>query len=645
MRFSRALHFSFVLLYLQLVQIKAVGAYIEHGRRGGQWTGWMRYIMMSTSTKAVAAAAVTVSIGALFASLVLSAVRRNTKNIRKDYDQQEDQPTREDSKNETAITKGGYESLIGNTPLVYLPHLSSLINNNNTDNANNGVRIYAKMENLNPGGTGKDRAARSMILAAEEKGELPPPLSLGEGGGGSDRSKNEKRSNSSNSKHPNESTTSINNGNINDSFSSYSFDNIPPNIHKVILQALHNTQTHGILIEGTSGSTGISLSSISSSRGHASIVVMPDDQSSQKKEFLQRLGCGVVVVKNCSISNPGHYVNVARRVWELVEVERRYDGYYWENVVGGGGGGAKDDGNGRAGASLDEPPRLLKAAFMNQFENLANVQSHYSTTGPEIYNQLYGKVDAFIMSAGTGGTLVGVGGYLKDRWWRDQPLQQQSLSSPPKNILVDPPGSSLYNKVKYGVAYAPQQSEQRLRRHRYDTIAEGIGLDRVTGNFGLGCESIVWKDSQLNGGFGGKLTLALNDTEVQRDNSNNTSTTKAPTYQSKIIDDALSITDQQAVYMAHYLLRHEGLFVGSSSAMNIAGALIVASTMPPGSNVVTVVCDGGQRHTARFWNRTFVEESGLFWPGGEEEAGDANENSNATKKNDLDILEQLGVRC
>ncbi|EED86652.1 hypothetical protein THAPSDRAFT_38294, partial [Thalassiosira pseudonana CCMP1335] len=351
--------------------------------------------------------------------------------------------------------KGGYESLIGNTPLVYLPHLSSLINNNNTDNANNGVRIYAKMENLNPGGTGKDRAARSMILAAEEKGELPPPLSLGEG--------------------------------------------------------------------GTSGSTGISLSSISSSRGHASIVVMPDDQSSQKKEFLQRLGCGVVVVKNCSISNPGHYVNVARRVWELVE-----------------------------------PPRLLKAAFMNQFENLANVQSHYSTTGPEIYNQLYGKVDAFIMSAGTGGTLVGVGGYLKDRWWRDQPLQQQSLSSPPKNILVDPPGSSLYNKVKYGVAYAPQQSEQRLRRHRYDTIAEGIGLDRVTGNFGLGCESII-------------------------------------------IDDALSITDQQAVYMAHYLLRHEGLFVGSSSAMNIAGALIVASTMPPGSNVVTVVCDGGQRHTARFW--------------------------------------------
>ena len=81
-----------------------------------------------------------------------------------------------------------------------------------------------------------------------------------------------------------------------------------------------------------------------------------------------------------------------------------------------------------------------------------------------------------------------------------------------------------------------------------------------------------------------------------------------------IIDDALSITDQQAVVTAHYLLRHEGLFVGSSTAMNVAGAVITAMSMPRGSNVVTVACDGGMRHTSRFWNRDFVEGRGLVWP-------------------------------
>ena len=104
--------------------------------------------------------------------------------------------------------------------------------------------------------------------------------------------------------------------------------------------------------------------------------------------------------------------------------------------------------------------------------------------------------------------------------------------------------------------------------------------------------------------------------------------------QSKIIDDALSISDQQAVLMAHYLLRHEGLFVGSSSAMNIAGALIAASQMPEGSNIVTVVCDGGQRHTSRFWNRDFVvNEWGLRWPG-----------DNATDPLEQDILHQLSLK-
>lgn len=391
---------------------------------------------------------------------------------------------------------------------------------------------------------------------------------------------------------------------------------------------------------------------------------MPDDQSKQKVDFLKKLGCGVVVVQNCSISNPGHYVNVARRVYEWLQKERRYDEYYWENVVS-----KRNNGNGNAqqtattaSSQQQPPPKLIQAAFMNQFENLANVQSHYRTTGPEIYSQLDGNVDAFVMSAGTGGTIVGTGGYLKERYYQDHAdeqkddissqssIQQCNQSSPPRIVLVDPPGSSLFNKVKYGVAYAAQQSEQKLRRHRYDTLAEGIGLDRITANFGLGCESIAWGNTVCGrgrkGAFGSRIAGLLSNHDTTAGHPNEPyQSPKLPTnnHQSKIIDDAVSITDQQAVYMAHFLLRHEGLFVGSSTSMNVAGALMVASKMPRGSNVVTVVCDGGQRSTGRFWNRDFiVGERGLVWPGDDDDdVGDAIVDAGMRGKDD--ILECLGI--
>ncbi|KAL7430556.1 hypothetical protein ACHAXH_003438 [Discostella pseudostelligera] len=363
---------------------------------------------------------------------------------------------------------------------------------------------------------------------------------------------------------------------------------------------------------------------------------MPDDQSSQKMDFLKRLGAGVVVVKNCSISNPGHYVNVARRVWEWLQVERRYDKYYWKNV-------ARHTTRMDPAENPSQPPKLIKAAFMNQFENIANVQSHYMTTGPEIYSQLHGKVDAFVMSAGTGGTIVGVGGYLKEKWWQTFRQHKQSSPSneetnePPKIVLVDPPGSSLFNKIKYGVAFAPQQSEKQLRRHRYDTIAEGIGLDRITANFGLGCESVPWENTDDMGDiaqFGRRIKTLMNPNASSHDRILVTMPSTAQ--HNRIIDDAFSITDQQAVYMAHYLLRHEGLFVGSSTAMNIVGALLVASRMPANSNIVTIVCDGGQRHTSRFWNRDFIVEQDLIWPGD-------SSSGVALEERKVDILELLGI--
>ena len=183
-------------------------------------------------------------------------------------------------------------------------------------------------------------------------------------------------------------------------------------------------------------------------------------------------------------------------------------------------------------------------------------------------------MDAFVMSAGTGGTISGVGRYLKER--SDDRVRV---------VLVDPPGSVLCNKVRHGVAYAPHQRERLMRRHRYDTLAEGIGLDRITSNFSAGYET---------GNF----------------------------------DDAISVLDQEAVDMAHWLLREEGMFVGSSSAFNVSGAVRVARRMMTegkreggrgggrGSRrrVVTVICDGGQRHVTRFWNRDFIRGQGLIWP-------------------------------
>jgi len=167
------------------------------------------------------------------------------------------------------------------------------------------------------------------------------------------------------------------------------------------------------------------------------------------------------------------------------------------------------------------------------------------------------------MSAGTGGTLSGVSHFLRE---------SSSNLKHVKVILVDPPGSCLFNKVKLNVAYTSEQQERRLHRHRYDTIVEGIGLDRITKNIALG------------------LDLG-------------------------IIDDAVKVTDQEAVDIAHWILKEEGLFVGSSSAMNISAAIGYAALMPSGSSIVTIICDGGQRHLSRFYNRDFILRSGLKWPG------------------------------
>ena len=136
-----------------------------------------------------------------------------------------------------------------------------------------------------------------------------------------------------------------------------------------------------------------------------------------------------------------------------------------------------------------------------------------------------------------------------------------------KIVLADPPGSSLYHKVVHNVCYTQQQSERTIRKHRYDSIVEGVGLDRVTQNF-----------SQAK------------------------------------IDHAYSVADQEFVNVAHWLVRNEGLFVGSSSALNVTATLKSLEHFPEGSNVVTVICDNGTRHLSRFYNKEGLEKYNLRLP-------------------------------
>lgn len=281
------------------------------------------------------------------------------------------------------------------------------------------------------------------------------------------------------------------------------------------------------VVESTSGNTGISLAAVCQDLALELHIVMPDDQSIEKSRKLEELGAKVKTVANCSIANAKHYVNDARRL-------------------------------------AADTSQLAQGVHLNQFENLANTKAHQESTGPELRKQC-GKLDAFVMSAGTGGTIAGVSRFYSSV----QAIMggNEGDGEGTEFILADPQGSSLYHKVVNGVCYTPQQREQKQRKHRYDTIVEGVGLDRVTANF----------DRAL-------------------------------------IHSAESVSDQEMVNMAHWLLHKDGIFVSSSSALNLVAALRVARRLGPGKTVATIICESGQRHLPRFWNPQYLKEMDLVWP-------------------------------
>jgi cysteine synthase A len=259
----------------------------------------------------------------------------------------------------------------------------------------------------------------------------------------------------------------------------------------------------GTVVEGTAGNTGISLAHLCHARGYRCVIVMPDNQSPEKFTILRTLGVELELVKPVPYADPNHYQKVARR---------------------------------RAG-------EITGAIWADQFDNTANRDAHYATTGPEIWRDAAGRLDAFVAASGTGGTFGGAAAYLKERGGA-------SL----RTVLADPQGSSLYRWVKSG----------ELKAEGPGSITEGIGIGRVTANL---------KD--------------------------------AP------IDDAVHVTDAEAVATVHRLLREEGLFLGSAAGVNVAGAVRVAREMGPGHRIVTVLCDSGHKYQSRLYDPDWLESRGL----------------------------------
>ena len=266
----------------------------------------------------------------------------------------------------------------------------------------------------------------------------------------------------------------------------------------------------GLVVEGTAGNTGIGLAVVANARGYRTLIVIPDTQSQEKKDMLRLCGAQLVESPALPYSNPNNYQHVARR---LADQLRR-----------------------------TEPNGVL---FADQWNNLDNSKAHYVSTGPEIFEQTGGKIDGFICSIGTGGTLAGTSSFLKEK---------------NKNIVVgvaDPRGAAMYELFTNGVAKATDGG----------SITEGIGLGRVTA---------IVKDAK--------------------------------------VDKAYVIPDEEAVPVIYDLLEHEGLCLGGSSGVNVAGAIRLAKELGPGKTIVTILCDSGNRYQSKLFNPDFMRSKNLPVP-------------------------------
>ena len=265
----------------------------------------------------------------------------------------------------------------------------------------------------------------------------------------------------------------------------------------------------GVIVEGTAGNTGIGLALVGAALGHPVVIVIPRTQSEEKKTAIRSLGARLVEVDAAPFSSPNHFVHYSGRLAEELN-ESEPDGAVWSN----------------------------------QFDNTANRDAHYETTGPEIWAQTEGRVDAFVSAVGSGGTIAGVSAYLREQ-------------KPDVTIaLADPAGAAMFNWFTKNQMTGEGSS-----------ITEGIGVARITGNLE---------------GF-------------------------TP-------DHAYRIEDAEFLPILFDLVKYEGLSLGGSAGVNIAGAVRLAREIGPGKTIVTCLCDPGSRYATKLFNPEFLRSKGLPTP-------------------------------
>jgi cysteine synthase A len=266
----------------------------------------------------------------------------------------------------------------------------------------------------------------------------------------------------------------------------------------------------GLVVEATAGNTGIGLAVVASARGYRTLIVIPETQSQEKKDMLRLCGAELVEVPALPYANPNNYQHIGRRLADQLRAR--------------------------------EPNGVL---FADQWNNLDNLKAHYESTGPEIWQQTDGKVDGFICSVGSGGTLAGTSRFLKEK---------------NKSVVIgcaDPHGAAMYELFKNGQAKATPGG----------SITEGIGLGRVT-----------------------------------------------PIIEQAKVDEAYLISDEEAVPVIYELLEHEGLCLGGSTGINVAGAIRLAKQLGPGKTIVTILCDSGNRYQSKLFNPDFMRSKNLPVP-------------------------------
>ena len=265
----------------------------------------------------------------------------------------------------------------------------------------------------------------------------------------------------------------------------------------------------GTIVEGTAGNTGIGITMVANFFGIKTVIVIPNTQAPEKKDTLRQLGAKLIEVDAVPYANPKNYVKYSATIAEQISKESGKLTYW-----------------------------------ANQFDNIINRRAHKETTAEEIWSQTDGKVDGFICSVGTGGTLAGVA---------------EGLKSKNKNIrigLSDPYGSALYSYVKNNTLEMEGSS-----------ITEGIGTSRITKNF-----------------------------------------------ENTKVDFAYKIDDTNALNVVFKLLKNEGLCLGTSSGINVAGAIEMAKEIGPGKTIVTILCDIGSRSASKIFNVDFLKSKNLPYP-------------------------------